>query len=55
MDALAYKSPYMMSAFSTVEARAHLFEQGGYRSLDKGSVDATSAVIILESWFERQY
>lgn len=33
---------------------AHLFERGGYRSLDKGSVDATSAVIILESWFEQQ-
>ena len=39
---------------STVEARAHLFAGGGYRALDKGSVDAASAVIILESWFEQQ-
>ncbi|MEY4921489.1 MAG: hypothetical protein RLY17_206 [Pseudomonadota bacterium] len=39
---------------STVEARAKLFEDGGYRALDKGSVDATSAVIILESWFGEQ-
>ncbi|MCI4113090.1 Holliday junction resolvase RuvX [Dickeya dianthicola] len=39
---------------STVEARADLFERGGFRALDKGSVDAASAVIILESWFERQ-
>ncbi|CPR16798.1 Putative Holliday junction resolvase YqgF [Brenneria goodwinii] len=37
---------------STVEARADLFERGGFRALDKGSVDAASAVIILESWFE---
>ncbi|MGM3190750.1 Holliday junction resolvase RuvX [Dickeya dadantii subsp. dieffenbachiae] len=39
---------------STVEARADLFERGGFRALDKGSVDAASAVIILESWFEQQ-
>ncbi|MGM3225337.1 Holliday junction resolvase RuvX [Dickeya zeae] len=40
---------------STVEARADLFERGGFRALDKGSVDAASAVIILESWFEQQF
>ncbi|WP_318493998.1 Holliday junction resolvase RuvX [Photobacterium leiognathi] len=40
---------------STVEARAELFERGGYRSLSKGSIDSQSAVVILESWFERQY
>ncbi|MCG8707601.1 Holliday junction resolvase RuvX [Brenneria sp. 4F2] len=39
---------------STVEARADLFERGGFRALDKGSVDAASAVIILESWFDVQ-
>ncbi|MEQ9772998.1 Holliday junction resolvase RuvX [Pectobacterium jejuense] len=39
---------------STVEARADLFERGGFKALDKGSVDAASAVIILESWFEAQ-
>lgn len=38
---------------STVEARAGLFEQGGFRALDKGSVDSASAVVILESWFEQ--
>ncbi|MGK2946121.1 MAG: Holliday junction resolvase RuvX [Candidatus Malihini olakiniferum] len=36
---------------STVEARADLFDRGGFRALDKNQVDATSAVIILESWF----
>lgn len=39
---------------STVEARAYLFAAGGYRALGKGQVDAASAVIILESWFEQQ-
>ncbi|MDX7986731.1 Holliday junction resolvase RuvX [Xenorhabdus sp. 12] len=40
---------------STVEARSHLFSHGGYKALDKGKVDAASAVIILESWFEQQH
>ncbi|MCW1873740.1 Holliday junction resolvase RuvX [Erwinia sp. INIA-01] len=40
---------------STVEARAELFERGGFRALNKGSVDSLSAVIILESWFENNY
>lgn len=37
---------------STVEARADLFEHGGFRALTKGNVDSGSAVIILESWFD---
>lgn len=37
---------------STVEARAGLFERGGFRALNKGSVDSASAVIILESYFD---
>lgn len=37
---------------STVEARAGLFEHGGFRALNKGSIDLASAVVILESWFE---
>ena len=39
---------------STVEAKAELFEQGGYKALSKGNIDSQSAVVILESWFERQ-
>lgn len=35
---------------STVEARARLFEQGGYRALTKSQVDTLAATIILESW-----
>ena len=37
---------------STVEARAGLFEAGGYRALTKGNVDSGSAVIIVESWLD---
>lgn len=37
---------------STVEAKSRIFASRGYRALEKGHVDATSAVIILESWFE---
>ncbi|MBC9131024.1 Holliday junction resolvase RuvX [Frischella sp. Ac48] len=37
---------------STVEAKAQLFEKGGFQALKKGKIDAGSAVIILESWFD---
>lgn len=40
---------------STTEAKAELFEMGGYKALSKGNVDCQSAVIILESWFENQW
>ncbi|ALO42949.1 Holliday junction resolvase RuvX [Pseudoalteromonas phenolica] len=37
---------------TTTDAKARLFEQGGYRNLGKSNVDGMSAVIILESFFE---
>lgn len=40
---------------STAEARAELFEFGGYKALSKGNIDCQSAVVILESWFENQW
>lgn len=40
---------------STAEARADLFEYGGYKALSKGNIDCRSAVVILESWFESQW
>lgn len=40
--------------FSTVEARANLFNAGGFRALDKGHVDSVAALIILEGWFGSQ-
>lgn len=40
---------------TTVDAKAQLFEMGGYKKLEKQKIDSASACLILESWFERQY
>ncbi len=40
---------------TTVDARAQLFAQGGYKNLTKGNVDNLSAKLILDSWFEAQW
>lgn len=40
---------------TTADAKAHLFEHGGYRNLKKGNIDSQSAVVILESYFESLY
>lgn len=37
---------------STVEARAQLFEEGGFRKLKKAEVDSIAACIILEQWLQ---
>lgn len=40
---------------TTTDAKARLFERGGYRALGKSKVDAVSAQLILESWMETHY
>ncbi|GAC15656.1 Holliday junction resolvase RuvX [Aliiglaciecola lipolytica] len=35
---------------TTVDAKARLFEMGGYKKLSKGKVDSASACLILESF-----
>ena len=40
---------------TTADAKASLFEMRGYKALTKGQVDAMSAVLIIESYFENQY
>jgi len=35
---------------STIEARAMLFEEGGYKSLKKTEIDSLAAVVITEQW-----
>lgn len=40
---------------TTTDAKARLFDEGGYRNLSKGNVDSMSAQIILESYFESLY
>jgi putative Holliday junction resolvase len=37
---------------STVEARAHLYAQGGYRKIKKTEVDSVAACVILEQWLK---
>ena len=37
------------------DAKARLFEHGGYKALGKSRVDAVSAQLILESWMESHY
>lgn len=37
---------------STVEARSHLFEKGGYRKIKNTEIDTIAACIILEQWLQ---
>ncbi|MDI9817862.1 MULTISPECIES: Holliday junction resolvase RuvX [unclassified Legionella] len=37
---------------STVEARAQLFAEGGYRKIRQSQVDSIAACIILEQWLQ---
>lgn len=40
---------------TTVDAKARLFDMGGFKKLEKSLIDSASACLILESWMERQY
>lgn len=40
---------------TTADAKARLFELGGYKKLEKGKVDSVSACLIIEGWMETQY
>lgn len=37
---------------STREARAHLFDVGGYRKIKQSEVDSIAACVILEQWLQ---
>lgn len=39
---------------TTVEARARLFAMGGYKALQKRSIDSISAQLIVEMWLENR-
>lgn len=38
---------------TTVEARALLFEKGGYRKIKNSEVDSLAACVILEQWLQQ--
>lgn len=40
---------------TTADAKERLFAQGGYRNLKKDNIDAVSAALIIESFFEANY
>ena len=40
---------------TTADAKERLFAEGGYRNLKKDNIDALSAVLIIESYFENMY
>lgn len=40
---------------STVEARARLFAEGGYRKIKQSQVDSLAACIILEQWLQHPH
>src|SRR4029079_10265126 len=54
MDSLRahYKLPVygMDERLSTKDARARLFQQGGYKALQHGQVDSVAAQLILQNW-----
>ena len=37
---------------TTVDAKARLFDMGGFKKLDKQKIDSASACLIFESWME---
>ena len=50
-------SSFLKTRIEEVQEKAPLdgFERGGYKALDKGSVDGVSAQLIVEAWMEEQY
>lgn len=40
---------------TTTDAKARLFELGGFKKLEKGKIDSVSACLIVEGWMEQQY
>ena len=51
----ALKTEFVDERLTTKEAKAMIFEQGGFRALakDKGAIDNLSAALILEEYFAR--
>jgi len=45
------KVKMMDERLSSVEARDQLFSAGGFKGLNKNSIDSPAACLILESWF----
>lgn len=46
---------YQDERLTTADAKEQLFARGGYRNLKKDNIDAESAKLIIESYFESMY
>lgn len=42
----------MDERLTTKDARARLFNEGGYKALQGGQIDSVAAQLILQNWFE---
>lgn len=49
------KVEFQDERLTTADAKAQLFSRGGYRNLKKDNIDAESARLIIESFFEQSY
>ena len=49
------KVEFQDERLTTADAKEQLFSQGGYQNLKKDNIDAESAKLIIESFFEAQY
>ncbi|WP_019030101.1 Holliday junction resolvase RuvX [Colwellia piezophila] len=49
------KVEFQDERLTTADAKEQLFSRGGYKNLSKDNIDAESARLIIESYFEQQY
>ncbi len=49
------KVAFQDERLTTADAKEQLFARGGYKNLAKDNIDAESAKLIIESYFEQQY
>lgn len=49
------KVEFQDERLTTADAKQRLFSQGGYKNLSKDNIDAESAALIIESYFEASY
>jgi putative Holliday junction resolvase len=49
------KVEFQDERLTTADAKEQLFARGGYKNLTKDNIDAESARLIIESFFEQSY
>tara|TARA_R110002050_G_scaffold84743_2_gene180933 strand:+ start:1890 stop:2324 length:435 start_codon:yes stop_codon:yes gene_type:complete len=49
------KVEFQDERLTTADAKEQLFSRGGYKNLKKDNIDAESAKLIIESYFQQQY